>query len=128
MQSSDPEKQYLGNYFTQTDINRLLDQHKDSGDQVVDLFLTGQWPLNISGAIGVEQTDLQAAKQEFYASSENIQHLVKQICPRYAYSSNSDTFYKRTPYINQQGFLTRFIALGSLPGPNKPQDSKSTYV
>jgi len=54
--------------------------------------------------------------------------LVNELCPRYVYSSGNDCFFKRTPFINNRGFLTRFIGLGSIPGKLKPVDSKSTYM
>jgi hypothetical protein len=54
--------------------------------------------------------------------------LVRELCPRYVYSSGSDSFIKRSPFVNKQGYLTRFIGLGSLPGKSKPADSKTTYI
>lgn len=30
--------------------------------------------------------------------------------------------------MNESGFLSRFVALGSIPGKHKPQDSKQVYI
>ena len=71
---------------------------------------------------------MNTLKEEFYASSESMQLIAKELCPRYIYCSHLDMFYKRQPYLNSKGFLTRFVGLGTLPGPYKPEGSTQTYL
>jgi len=71
---------------------------------------------------------LNEQKDVFYNSSSSLAALVDYICPRYIYSSIMDVHYKRMPYLNEKGFLTRFITLGSIPGKYKPTDSKQMYI
>ena len=51
----DPQKEYVGHHFVLLDIQKVLNDYqeliKESGQIGVDLLLTGQWPLNISGQI-----------------------------------------------------------------------------
>ena len=90
--------------------------------------MTGQWPLNISGAITDPQLEIDQAKSEFYQGSEALQTLVRELSPRYVYSSNSDIFFKREPFLSNAQAHTRFIGLGSVPGKHKPEGSKTTYI
>ena len=49
--------------------------------------------------------------------------------PRYIYSSHVDEFLKADPFLaSKSKTLTRFIGLGSLPGPYKHEESKTTYI
>jgi hypothetical protein len=48
--------------------------------------------------------------------------------PRYIYSSQLDLHHKSLPYVSPLGHLSRFIALGSIPGKHKPVDSKQVYI
>lgn len=63
VRDADPEAEYLGNYFVKSDIERVLEQYStlvnESGRGGVDILLTGQWPLNISGAINDPQVEVE---------------------------------------------------------------------
>lgn len=50
------------------------------------------------------------------------------IKPRYIYSSQMDIHHKRVPFLVSNRLPCRFVALGSLPGPLKPAESKEVYI
>ena len=60
----------------------------ESGREGVDILLTGQWPLNISGVISDAAMGLDQQKKEFYSGSESLQRLIVELSPRYVYSSH----------------------------------------
>lgn len=52
---ADPASKYVGNYFVQKDIDAVIAEYDklvaESGKVGVDLLMTCQWPLNITGNI-----------------------------------------------------------------------------
>lgn len=54
--------------------------------------------------------------------------IIDMIKPRYIYSSQLDIHHKRVPFLLSNGVPSRFVALGSLPGPLKPAESKQVYI
>jgi hypothetical protein len=50
------------------------------------------------------------------------------LSPRYVYSSNTEFHHKALPYLNKDGYFTRFIGLANIPGKEKPKDSKNVYI
>lgn len=68
-------------------------------------------------------------KSLFAASSSSISAIIDTLKPRYIYSSILDIHYKPLPYQSAPNtHITRFIALGSLPGSYKQADSKQVYI
>lgn len=54
--------------------------------------------------------------------------MIEELSPRYIYGSNSEMYHKRIPFLNKDGFLSRFIALANIPGKHKLTDSKNVYI
>lgn len=59
---ADPGESYLGNLFVEKDMERLCEEYRalvtESGRQGVDILMTGQWPLNISGSLSDPSIDV----------------------------------------------------------------------
>ena len=123
---------YIGNYFTQTDITNVIDDYNlivkndPNKREGVDMLLTSQWPLGIDDQY-MATLALPELKQLFYNSSSGVSALIDMIKPRYIYSSQLDIHHKRLPF-NCGQHLSRFVALGSLPGKHKPEESKQVYI
>ena len=54
--NADYDKTYLGNYFVKKDVEHILTQFKQDPTPV-DILLTCQWPLNISGSLSDPKGD-----------------------------------------------------------------------
>jgi hypothetical protein len=125
---------FLGNHFTENDLNNVLldyeiivknDPNKREG---VDLLLASQWPLGID-VDHFKSVPLEQQKQVFNASSSSLSALIEIIKPRYIYSSTLDLHHKRQPFkFSDVSHICRFVALGSLPGKHKPEESKQVYI
>jgi len=127
------EAQYFGNYFSSKDLDRiksdydLIVKNDPSHREGVDILLTSQWPLGIDAEF-LNALPLSELKQLFNNSSSSLSAIVDLIKPRYIYSSQVDVHLKRVPFLFSNGLPSRFVALGSLPGPLKPTDSKQVYI
>lgn len=66
-------------------------------------------------------------KNLFNNQSSGLAALIDLLKPRYIYSSQLDIHHKRLPF-KVGNHLCRFIALGSLPGKHKQEESKQVYI
>ena len=89
--------------------------------------MTCQWPLGIEEEY-LKSLPLEDLKRLYEASSSSVSALIDLLQPRYIYSSQLDLHHKPLPYVSPLGHLSRFIALGSIPGKHKPADSKQVYI
>jgi hypothetical protein len=66
VRACDPTKSYVGNYFVQSDIDKVIDDYDklvtQSGKPGVDILMTCQWPLNITGHLTDPNVSAESAK------------------------------------------------------------------
>lgn len=66
VRACDPTKSYVGNYFVQSDIDKVVDDYDklvtESGKPGVDILMTCQWPLNITGHLTDPNVSAESAK------------------------------------------------------------------
>lgn len=67
--NADFDQSYLGNYFVKKDVENIISQFRVDPTPV-DILITCQWPLNISGSLSDPNGDTAQQKNEFYQSSE----------------------------------------------------------
>lgn len=106
--------------FTKKDaLDFLLPIMESTGQRGVDLFLSSQWPKDISKYAHT------APEHDNGEKSDVIALLAYFLRPRYHFTSSPDTYYERLPYRNHKVLreparhATRFISLASVGNTSK---------
>ncbi|KAK8756797.1 hypothetical protein V5799_000502 [Amblyomma americanum] len=107
------EKPLQGEFAKKHALEFLSPVAESTSHKGVDLFITSQWPKNVSRYA-------HTASAEEDKGSDIISLLAYFLRPRYHFTSSGDCYYERTPYRNhkvlreQARHATRFISLASV--------------
>ncbi|PIA43027.1 hypothetical protein AQUCO_02000462v1 [Aquilegia coerulea] len=109
------ETQKFGAY-SQDDIDALRAWAEEP--RIVDLFLTNEWPSNVSKRADV--SDAPAEVTDPAGSDPTISELVAEIKPRYHIAGTKGVYYAREPYSNtESSHVTRFLGLAPVGNKDK---------
>jgi len=105
--------EFSGCYYTKQDINSLMKKNeefkqKEGENYFLDFFLTNEWPQGF-------ENGLSEYPKFINNFSIHIATLANFLNPRYHIVSMENIYFQRLPYVNNNKFMTRLIALAGVP-------------
>lgn len=117
----DIESQKSKCFFSEEDLKSLILSHQ-SQSSIIDILITNQWPKNV---LKYSDGHTKGMEEHDENGSLLISQLVKEIKPRYHFTSSHESYYERNPYRNHQilaeatRHVTRFISIANVGNKTK---------
>ena len=117
--------EFSGCYYTRQDLDNLAKQYEEYKSQnnenyCLDFFFSNEWPQGFENGL----IEYPKSINNF---SIHIANLANVLNPRYHIVSMENIYFQRLPYVNNDKFMSRFIALAGVPDRND-KNYKEKYL